>query len=156
MNEVINAIRELLRTQFGTTYKKYYNAEIKVPNLAEMPFIEVIKDTTTITNRWTGWMHNDEFNIIINIKTNLKKYLKMNTDIEILDYSSDLAEKVEGRDSNMNIKNDTIIWVLLDNLKLSNKVDIVWDFNITYDEMDLWESYIVYATINLKAKLIAY
>lgn len=156
MNEVINSIRDLLKAQFGSTYKKYYNAEIRVPNLAEMPFIEVIKDNTLITNRWTGWMHSDEFNIIITVKSSLKKYLKQNTNIEILDYSSDLAEKVEGRDSNMDIKDNTIIWVILNNLKLSNKVNIVWDFNILYDEMDLWDSYLVYAKINLKAKLIAY
>lgn len=42
MNEVILAILDLLRTTLGSTYKKYYYGEIRVPNKNYMPFIEVM------------------------------------------------------------------------------------------------------------------
>jgi len=54
MNEIIEAIRALLLASLGTTYKKYYYGEVRVPTQAFMPFIEVIPMGTSIKNKGTG------------------------------------------------------------------------------------------------------
>lgn len=75
MNEVIESILNLLRTNLGGAYKKYFYGEIRVPAQMEFPMIEVIPNTSRITNRGTGGMTNNEFDIIIVVKSTLKKYL---------------------------------------------------------------------------------
>lgn len=156
MNEVILAILTLLEASLTTTYKKYYYWEIKVPNQAFMPFIEVIPVSTNITNRGTWGMANNEFSIQINVKSSLKKYFTENTDKEILGYLQDLVEKVEDRDTNWNLKSTCILWILQDNLKLSNTVQINWDWNVVYNEINLWESYITMASITFTCQKIIY
>ena len=95
MNQVIEALRTLLRNTLGSTYKKYYYGEIRVPNQAFMPFVEVFPISTTATNRGTGGMMNNEYRIQINVKSTLKKYIQQNTNVEKLDHVYDLVEKVE-------------------------------------------------------------
>ncbi len=156
MNEIINTIRTLLSTTLTTTYKKYYYWEIRVPSQSIMPFIEVIPISTTITNRGTWWMTNNEYQIWVSIKNTLKKYLAQNTDTEILAHVEDLVKKMEDRETNWDLKDATVLGVLHNNLKLSDKANIMWDWNITYDEIDLWESYITVATVIFTVKVISY
>ena len=156
MNEVIEAIRSLLESQLWSTYKKYYYWDIKVPNQAMLPFVEVVPGVTNINNRGTWRMSDNEFVIQVRVKNTLKKYLKENTDVEVLEHTQDLVKKMEDRDSDMNIKSATILWVLMDNLNLNNKVHINDNWNIVYDEIDLWDSYIVFASVTFTAKIISY
>jgi hypothetical protein len=51
MNEVITAIQTLLSTTLTTTYKKYYYGEVKVPNQAFMPFVEIFGRETNLDNK---------------------------------------------------------------------------------------------------------
>lgn len=99
MNEVILAIIALLEAQFGSTYKKYYYGEVKVPNQSALPFLEVIPLTSRIANAGTGRLSANEYRIQVNIKTTLKKYLKENTNVTTIDHIQDLVEKAEDRDS---------------------------------------------------------
>lgn len=154
MNEVIEAIVTLLQTKLGNTYKKYYYWEIKVPNQSFMPFIEVIPLNSDIVNRGTWWMLDNTFQIQVTIKNSLKKYLKQNTNVETLDHIQDLVKKMEDRNSDWTIKSNTVLWVLHDNLKLNATVHINGDWSIVYDEIDLWESYITFASIVFSWKLI--
>ncbi len=153
MNEVITEIITLLRASLWSTYKKYYFWEIRVPNQAFLPFIEVVPVGSRIVNRWTGGTINNEFQIRVNIKNSLKKYLQQNTNVETLDHVQDLVEKMESR-TNWNINSNTILWVLHDNLRLSWNADIIDNWEITYDEIDLWESYITYASVLFTVKAI--
>lgn len=153
MNEIITEIITLLRASLWSTYKKYYYWEIRVPNQAFLPFIEVVPVGSRIINRWTGGMINNEFQIRVNIKNSLKKYLQQNTNVETLDHVQDLVEKMESR-TNWDINSNTILWVLHDNLKLSWKANIIDNWEITYDEIDLWESYITYASVLFTVKAI--
>jgi len=156
MNEIIEAIRTLLQNTLWGKYKKYYYWEIRVPNQAFLPFIEVVPIWTNITNRWTWWMMNNEYSIWITIKNTLKKYLKQNTNVEALEHVQDLIEKMEWRNDNWDLKDDTILWILHNNLQLSTNANINWDWNISYDELDLWDSYITFATVLFTVKVITY
>lgn len=93
MNEIILEIQNLLRTTLGSTYKKYYFWEIKVPNQAYLPFLEIIPITSRLSNRGTGGMMNNEFQVQINLKNTLKKYLKQDTNVETLEHVQDLVKK---------------------------------------------------------------
>ena len=154
MNEVIEAIKTLLETELWSTYKKFYYWEIKVPNQVMMPFIEIMPLTSNIENRGTWWMLNNDFNIQITVKSTLKKYLKENTNVETIAHTQDLVKKVEDRNADWTLKDNTILWVLHNNLQLSSSVHINGDWVVTYDEIDLWESYIVFAAIVFSGKLI--
>lgn len=156
MNDVIETIISLLRTTLSTTYKKYYYGEIRVPNQAFLPFIEVIPVWSRITNRGTGWMIDNEYTIQINIKNTLKKYLQQNTNVETLDHVQDLVQKMEDREINWDLKSTTILGILHDNLKLSNKANINWDWQVSYNEIDLGESYITLASVVFTVKVINY
>lgn len=154
MDKVIEAIRNLLKTTLGAKYKKYYYWEIRVPNQALLPFVEVIPMGTKITNRGTGWMMNNEYQVTVTIKDTLKKYLNSKTDKEILDHIQALVKKMEDRDTSGNLKSDCILWVLHNNLQLSATANINWDWQINYDEIDLWESYITFASVMFSVKVI--
>ena len=161
MNEIIEAIRTLLKTELWVYYKKFYYGEIRVPNQAYLPFIEVIPVGSKVTNRGTGGMVNNEYSIQINVKNTLKKYLKENTNVETLDHIQDLVQKMEGRDTDTgDLLSTTVLWVLHDNLTLTisgnRKADINGDWDIGYDEIDLGESYITIATISFTVKVINY
>lgn len=108
MNEIIIEIQTLLKTALTTTYKKYYIGEIRVPNQAYLPFIEIIPITSSLKNRGTGGMMNNEFQVQINIKNSLKKYLKQDTNVETLEHIQDLVEKMEKR-TNGNLDSNTIV-----------------------------------------------
>ena len=82
-------------------------------------------------------MVNNVFQVQVTIKNTLKKYLKENTNVEVLDHIQDLVLKMEDRNTDGTIKSDTVLGVLHDNLKLNEKACIIDDFNITYDEIDL-------------------
>ena len=55
MNDIIEALRNLLSSNLWNTYKKYYYWEIKVPNQKFLPFIEIAPLATDIENKWTWW-----------------------------------------------------------------------------------------------------
>lgn len=154
MNEIITAIIALLRASLSGTYKKFYYGEIRVPNQAFLPFIEVVPVWTRIQNKWTGGLIANEYQVRVNIKNSLKKYLQQNTNVETLDHVQDLVEKMEWRTS-YNLDSDTILGILHNNLKLSNTAHIVWDWEITYDEIDLGESYITYASVMFTVRAIS-
>jgi len=121
-----------------------------------MPFIEVIPIQSNINNRWTGKMTDNTFWVQINLKNTLKKYLKENTNVEIIAHIQDLVKKVEERNTNWSFKNSTILWVLQDNLQLNNSANINWNWNVNYDEIDLWQgSYVTYASITFTCNLIS-
>ena len=154
MNEVIEAIQTLLSNALWSTYKKYYYWEIKVPNQKNLPFIEIMPLWSNIINRGTWWMADNTFNIQITVKNTLKKYLKQNTNVNTVAHIQDLIKKIEDRNADGTIKSGTVLWVLHNNLQLSDTVHINDDWVITYDEIDLWESYITFATIVFSGKLI--
>jgi len=106
-------------------------------------------------------MVNNEYQIQINVKNTLKKYLKENTNVETLDHIQDLVQKMEGRDTDTgDLLSTTVLGVLHDNLTLTisgnRKADINGDWDIGYDEIDLGESYITIATISFTVKVINY
>ena len=154
MNEIIEAIRTLLKDTLGATYQKYYYGEIRVISQIVLPCIEVIPLTSTITNRGTGGMANNEFRVQVNIKNTLKKYLGGKKSDTVLEHVQDLVKKMEDRDSDGNIKSDTVLGVLHDNLQLSNTANINGDWQITYDEIDLGDSYITFASIIFTVRVI--
>lgn len=157
MNEVIESILNLLRTNLGGAYKKYYYGEIRVASQMAFPMIEVIPNTSRITNRGTGGMTNNDFDIIIVVKSTLKKYLGGNKG-EKLNHTQDLVKRIEERDTDGTIKSTTVLGVLHDNLKLIKDgvrfADINDNWEVDYEESDLGDSYIVQATISFTVKRI--
>lgn len=69
-------------------------------------------------------MINNEYQVRVNIKSSLKKYLQQNTNVETLDHVQDLVEKMESRTSG-DIDSDTVLGVLHNNLTLTGNAHIV-------------------------------
>jgi len=109
-----------------------------------------------ITNRGTGGMLSGEYSVAVSIKTSLKKYLGQKLDKEILDHIKDVVVRMEGRNDDGTLASDTVLGVLHDNLQLTisetRRADIVGDWDISYEESDLGESYIVVATVMFTVK----
>lgn len=67
-------------------------------------------------------------------------------------------KRIEERDTDGTIKSDTVLGVLHDNLKLIKDgvrfADINDNWEVSYEESDLGESYIVQATISFTVKRI--
>lgn len=59
--------------------------------------MEVVPVGSKLANRGTGGMMNNEYQIRVNIKNTLKKYLAQDTNVETLEHVQDLVEKMEGR-----------------------------------------------------------
>jgi len=157
MNEVILAIIELLKAKFGTEYKQYYFGEIRVPAQMTFPFLEIIPLGSRIDNRGTGGMTDNEFRVGITIKTTLKNYLSTKA-AERMVHIQDLVKRMEERNADGTIKDNTVLGVLHDNLQLEvNEVkygNINGEWEINYDESDLGDSYILYATVTFTVKRI--
>lgn len=101
-------------------------------------------------------MVDNEYSIAISIKNTLKKYVKEGTNVQILEHIQDLVQKMEWRETNGDVSSNTVLGVLHDNLKLSDKANINGDWNITYDEIEYGDSYITVATILFTVKVINY
>lgn len=154
MDNVILAIKSLLSTALTTTYKKYFYGENKAPQQSHFPFIEIIPITTESNVSGTGGLRYDIYEIEINVKDTLKNHYKTASDNEILSHMQSLVKKMEDRDSDGTPKAATVLGVLNDNLTLSNSVHINDNWVITYDTSPYGESYIVIASLRVRAKLL--
>ncbi len=155
MNEVIEAIRALLKSTLGGAYKKYYYGEVHIPNQSFLPFVEVVPMSSRIDNRGTGGMMDNQYTIQVNVKSTLTKYLRENTNTETIEHVKDLVKQIEERDSNGNVLSTTILGVLHDNLQLSNTANINGNWDISYDSLDLGDSYITIAKISFTVRVIS-
>lgn len=121
------------------------------------PFLEVVPLSSKIDNLGTGAMTDNEFRIAITLKTTLKSYLATST-AERMKHIQDLVKRMEERNSDGTIKSSTILGVLHDNLQLEvNGVkygNINGDWEVNYEESDLGESYLLYATVTFTVKRI--
>lgn len=95
MNEIVEAVRTLLRENLGASFKKYYYGEIRVPSQSMMPFIEVVPMGSNLRNRGTGGMMENEFQVVVTVKNTLKKYLNQSGQSETLEHVKDLVEMME-------------------------------------------------------------
>lgn len=157
MNEVVLAIINLLQAKFGAQYKQYYFGEIRVPAQMTFPFLEVVPLSSKISNRGTGAMTDNEFRITITLKTTIKNYLATGP-AERMKHVQDLVKRMEERNTDGTIKDTTILGVLHDNLQLEvNGVrygNINGDWEVNYEESDLGDSFLLYATVTFTVKRI--
>ena len=101
-------------------------------------------------------MLSGEYSVAVSIKTTIKKFLGQKTDKEVMDHIQDCVVRMEGRNDDGTLKSDSVLGVLHDNLQLviseTRRADIVGDWDVSYEESDLGESYIVIATVMFTVK----
>ena len=101
-------------------------------------------------------MINGEYQMAISLKTTIKKYLGQKKTRDIQDHIQDSVIRMEGRNTDGTFASDSIIGILHDNLQLTisdvRRADIVGDWDVSYEESDLGESYIVVATVMFTVK----
>ena len=119
-----------------------------MPNQNIFPFVEVIPNGTNVENTTTCGGINSEYNITVKIKDTRKHNIADNTNVEIVDGLRTVVLRMEERDSSGNTKADTILGILKNNLKLDENVNISDNWNISYDETQYGESWIMVASIN--------
>lgn len=156
MDTVITALRALLLTALGSTYKDYYYGENLVPAQADFPFLEIVPVSTLMEQRGTNSMMN-EFTIMINIKDTLKNFLTSDTDKEILSHMQTMVKRMEERETSPDGKPKaaTVLGVLHDNRQMSNTVHINNDFEIAYNVTEYGESWLLKASLTFTASKIS-
>lgn len=153
MNSIITELKSALEAVF-TDYTVVYG-EVLVPNDTLFPLIEVIPQTTLFNYNGTGQCSRNEFGVKIVYKNTLKKFVDNDTNISVIAHIQDAVNVMEERNATSGMpESNTILGVLLDNLKLNNKVDILQDFLIEYNINDYGESYVVQSSITFTAKAI--
>lgn len=154
MDEIILALQSLLTTALGSSYTIIYG-EVKTPNESLFPLIEVIPLETNFEGRGTGRLSSNQFTIQINYKNTLKKFVDSNTNQTVIKHIQDAVKIMEERDSSTKLpKSTTILGCLWDNLKISNKVDISRDFQISYNVNEYGGTWVVKASLVFNATQI--
>jgi len=152
MDDILTEIKSLLTTALGSSYTYVYG-EVKVPDDTLFPLIEIIPITTIFNRLGTGTLSDNEFEIKINYKNTLKKFIKGDTNVTTLAYLQDAVKVMEERDGTTGQpKAATILGTMLDNIRLTNNVDILQEFNIEYNINDFDGSWIAIASLTMTAK----
>jgi hypothetical protein len=120
-----------------------------------LPIIEVIGESTECTVRWTGKMFNNTFNIQLIITDSLTRYIKTNSIVTFENFYDTFVDRIEARTNSVPV-NTSILWILQDNLRLSNSCQLINDFSISYEPLESETSYFLKAEIQFKANLISY
>lgn len=154
MDDVILALRTLLDGSLeADLYKAIYYGENFIPAKSEVPFVEVIPVSTNMSNHGTNSMMN-EMTITIKSKDIIKNFLTANTDKEVLTHVQTMVKRMEERDANGKPKSTTILGVLHDNRKISNKVHINNIGTIDYTTESLNGSLFLTASITITANVV--
>ena len=154
MDGVIQQIITLLNANL-TGYTGIYYGENFVPEQAIYPFVEVIPVGTSVENIWTGGLINNTFSVRIQIKDSLKKTLNANTDRTTVQYLQNLVKRFEERDGNGDLLSTTVLGVLTNNLQLTDTVNIVGDWDVSYNNIvPLNGSYQITGSVDFTVKNI--
>lgn len=154
MDEVITALIALLNSGLEEdVYKQVYYGINHVPAKSEMPLVEVSPVSTEMANLGTNSMQN-EYSIRITIKDYLKDHLTGDTDKAVLTQFKTMVQRMEKRDADGKPLSTTILGVLHDNRKISDKVHINNIGRIEYNEEELDGSYILGASVIITANRI--
>jgi hypothetical protein len=155
MDDIITKIIDLLKVQLTTTYKKYYYGENVIPEQALFPFIEVIPNSTSISNRGTGGTKDNQFSVTIRIKDTIKNFINANTNQEKHSAMQAMVKRMEERTNNT-FKNTSVLYVLANNLQLGGQANINDNWEISYDVLPLNGSYIIIASVTFNVNLLSY
>lgn len=152
MDEIITTLQTLLASAMGSSYTYVYG-ELKVPNDTLFPLIEIIPVSTVVNRLGTGTLTDNEFTVKINYKNTLKKFIKNDTNVLTLAHVQDAVNVMEDRSATTGQPDsDTVLGTILDNIRVSNYVDICQDIAIEYDTRELDGSWIVIASLTFTAK----
>lgn len=150
MDELITALKALLETNLGSSYNYSYGENL-VPESYLFPLIEVIPVGTQMEVTGTGGSRQYNYDLTVQLKVDIKDYLKSGTNVSVVSHMQDLVQKMEARDVNGVPEATSILGVINNNLSISNSVHLVQDYNISYRETPYGESYIALAVLSLKA-----
>ena len=152
MDEIITTLKTLLAAAMGSTYTYVYG-EVKVPSDTVLPLIEIIPVSTIINRLGTGELTDNEFTVRINYKNTLKKFVDNDTSVTTLAHMQDAVNVMEDRSSvTGQPDSDTILGTILDNIRISNYVDVGQDISIEYDINEYGDSWITVASLTFTAK----
>lgn len=150
MDDIITALKTLLETNLGATYSYSYG-EVLVPEKFKFPLIEVIPVGTEMEISGTGGSRKYTYEITIQLKLDIRDYLKSNTNVSVLSHMQALVQKMEARDVNGVPTSTSVLGVINSNLSLSNTVHLASEPTISYRETPYGDSYIAVAALSLRA-----
>jgi len=157
MHNAIQAIITLLTASLtANTYKYIYYGPNLVPALAELPCVEVIPISESMTNRGTQTMMN-ELTIRIVVKDSLKKFVTNDTNKSTVAHVETFIKRIGERDSAKGRPDAaTILGILHDNRQLTNTVHIndIGTVNYSFDKTQDG-SYIIQADVEVTAQFIS-
>jgi hypothetical protein len=154
MDNIIDELIVLLTAALGSTYKKYFYGKNIAPEQAIFPFIEVVPVHTGVESKGTGNCRENEFSIQINIKDTVKANYTANTNKSEFTSMKSLVKRMEERESDSTFKAATVMGVLVNNLKISNKATIMGNWDIDYDDFTLDGSSIIIGSVTFTVRLL--
>jgi len=134
MNELIENLLALLKTQFSTTFKFYNYGRVEVSGQSSLPAIYVSPISTVVSNSGTVKDENN-FTISVVVLDSFKRYLNNITgEGEIIRAMQQLVEWVEDRDTDGSVKDASIMAVIRQNITTSGAVLFNNEITVNYED----------------------
>jgi hypothetical protein len=132
MNSVIAALLTLLETSFTTTFVKYFHGQQQVPADADLP-ICMVYPIRTMQKRSGTLRDQVEYTIAVEVQVDLKAYYdNTNGQGNSLDSLLAVEALLEDRETDGDLKTNTVMGIINANLTVSGKVLYTDDMQIDY------------------------
>ena len=134
MDKIINNLKTLLTTAFGSDFKSYEYGDVEIAPTSDLPLLAIKPISTTVTGSGTVRDMN-VFNIQVIVYISSKQYLNnINNNPSERATLSRLIEIVEDRNSNQNIKAKSVMGVIRQGITLSGAVLFNDELSVDYSE----------------------
>lgn len=141
MNEIIDALVTLMQTAFTTTFTTYFKGQLKAPAQDNMPILTIYPKKTE--QKHSGTVRDDvTYTIAVEIYVSIKQYFDntagQGTQLDTLDALVDLVEE---RESDGDLKVDTVMGIINANLSVSDRTLYTDNMQVEYDQYFTAENY---------------
>ena len=150
MDELVTALKALFEANMAAGFSFCYGENL-VPERFKLPLVEVIPETTEMEIKGTGGSRIYKHTVTIQVKVDIKDFLKSNTDVSVISHMQYLVQTMEARDGSGVPLATTVLGIINNNLTASSSVQLLNLSNITYRETPYGESYIALAALSLSA-----
>ena len=134
MNEILDQLRSTLESELtGRGITTFFKGKVEIPAQSDLPMLMVYPIATRQSHSGTV-RDQAEYDIGVEIVVSLKQYFDMangqGTQIDALD---DLVDIVEERESDGDAKSNTLIYVINNNITVSDKVLYTNNIEVAYE-----------------------
>jgi len=147
MNEILDQLKTLFATAFGSQFKVYFKGKLMSPAIDDMPILTVYPVSTA--QRHHGTLRDEVvYTVGVEIYLNVKQYFDNSTGQGTqLDTLDALVALVEDRDNVGDLDDDTVMGTINNNLTISGKILYTNNMRVNYEQYLSGKSLVAKATV---------